>query len=89
MNHPSVESFTPGGIRAITFGVRRRGLDPDEVYAYLGALADELERLHRELITARTQSERMRQGLRQWQARHVGCRFDDPYWPKHEDRRAR
>ena len=72
----------PPAIRAATFAVRRRGLDPDEVYAYLWQLADEIERLHRDLLTTRAESVRMREGLRQWRARHVGCRFTDPRWPK-------
>jgi hypothetical protein len=38
---------------------------------------DELARLEREAVTSRTEAERIREGLRQWQARHVGCRFAD------------
>ncbi|MFC6015210.1 hypothetical protein ACFP2T_03250 [Plantactinospora solaniradicis] len=67
-------------VRAATF-VRRRwrgGLDPDEVYAYVRLVADEMDRLQREATTARTEAERIREGLRQWQSRHVGCKFVDP-----------
>ncbi|MEU7848835.1 DivIVA domain-containing protein [Micromonospora parva] len=65
----------PQHVRVATFGTRRwRGLDPTQVYAYLDLLADELERLTRDLTTANTEGERIRQALRQWQSRHVDCR---------------
>jgi len=70
--------FEPHQVRAVRFGSRWRGLDPDEVYVYLGLLADELDRLVRQSDAARTESERLREGLRQWRQRHIGCRFDDP-----------
>jgi DivIVA domain-containing protein len=73
--------LAPYQVRARLFGTRWRGLDPEEVYAYLGQVADELARLEREVTTSRTETERLKQGLRQWQARHVGCRFTDPVWP--------
>ncbi|MEV4756794.1 DivIVA domain-containing protein [Micromonospora sp. NPDC049559] len=75
------ERLVPAAVRAATFAVRWRGLDPQDVYAYLARLADEVERLHREVTTARVECERIRQGLRQWRERHVGCRFTDPQWP--------
>ena len=67
-------------VRAATFVVRRwrGGLDPDEVYAYLRLVADEMDQLQREATTARTEVGRVREGLRQWQSRHVGCKFVDP-----------
>jgi len=65
-------------VRAASFGRRWRGLDPDEVYAYLGAVADEIDRLTREVTTARDEGERIRQGLRQWQSRHDSCRPAEP-----------
>ncbi|MFY1674965.1 DivIVA domain-containing protein [Plantactinospora sp. WMMB334] len=60
---------------------RFRGLDPDEVYEFLRLVAAEVERLEREATTAQAQAERARQGLRQWKARHVGCRFAEPSDP--------
>jgi DivIVA domain-containing protein len=72
------ERLGPYEVRAATFDTRWRGLDPDEVYAYLRQVADEMDRLLREAITAKTESSRIRQGLRQWQSRHVGCKFADP-----------
>ena len=72
------EGLGPHQVRAATFDIRWRGLDPDQVYAYLRQVADEMDRLLREATTAKTESERIRQGLRQWQSRHVGCKFTDP-----------
>ncbi|WP_018790860.1 DivIVA domain-containing protein [Salinispora arenicola] len=61
-------------VRAATFARRRwRGLDPDQVYAYLDRVADELERLAREATTAHAEGELIRQALRQWQSRHADC----------------
>ncbi|WP_018221625.1 DivIVA domain-containing protein [Salinispora pacifica] len=61
-------------VRAATFARRRwRGLDPEQVYAYLDRAADELERLTREARTAHTEGELIRQALRQWQSRHADC----------------
>ncbi|MEE6259211.1 DivIVA domain-containing protein [Plantactinospora sonchi] len=65
-------------VRAKTFGRRWRGLDPDEVYAYLRQLADELDRVRHEESLARTEAERIRQGLRQWHSRHARCFFVEP-----------
>ncbi|MEH0827965.1 MULTISPECIES: DivIVA domain-containing protein [Micromonospora] len=61
-------------VRSAVFDTRWRGLDPAQVHDYLCRVADEMDRLHRELTTARTESERVRQALRQWQSRHNGCR---------------
>ncbi|RQW84061.1 DivIVA domain-containing protein [Micromonospora globispora] len=74
------ERLQPHQVRAAAFDTRWRGLDPDQVHAYLNQLADELDRLHRELTTANTEAERIRQALRQWQSRHTGCRHPDPDW---------
>jgi hypothetical protein len=49
-------------------------VNPAEGYAYLSEVADELARLEREVMTSRTECERMKQGLRKWQALRVGCR---------------
>ncbi|WP_200211325.1 DivIVA domain-containing protein [Micromonospora coerulea] len=74
-------------VRVAVFDTRWRGLDPDQVHDYLNQLADELERLHRELTTANTEAERIRQALRQWQSRHDNCHRHDPgapnsRWPR-------
>ncbi|WBC14214.1 DivIVA domain-containing protein [Micromonospora sp. WMMA1998] len=60
-------------VRAAVFDTRWRGLDRAQVHDYLCWVADEMDRLDRELTTARTESERIRQALRQWQSRHNGC----------------
>ncbi|WP_234359440.1 DivIVA domain-containing protein [Plantactinospora sp. BC1] len=63
----------PSQVRATTFRSRWRGLDPEEVYAYLRRLADELENLRRAERIAHAEAERIRQDLRQWQTRHARC----------------
>ncbi|MEV0806988.1 DivIVA domain-containing protein [Micromonospora sp. NPDC050200] len=82
-----MQRLLPQHVRVATFGTRRwRGLDPDQVYAYLDRLADELERLSRDLVTANTEGERIRQALRQWQSRHTDCRHTtatpNSRWPR-------
>ncbi|WP_234361668.1 DivIVA domain-containing protein [Plantactinospora sp. BB1] len=74
------ERLRPAVIRVASAVMRRRwrGLDPNEVYEFLRLVAAEVERLERDATTARSQAERVRQGLRQWQARHIGCTFADP-----------
>ncbi|GIJ19814.1 DivIVA domain-containing protein [Micromonospora lutea] len=68
------ERLHPHHVRAATFDRRWRGIDPAQVYDYLSRVADEMDRLHRELITANTEAERIRQALRQWQARQHNSR---------------
>ncbi|MEV6813170.1 DivIVA domain-containing protein [Micromonospora sp. NPDC051296] len=63
------ERLLPQHVRAATFDTRWRGLDPAQVDDYLNRVADEMDRLHRELTTANTEAERIRQALRQWQSR--------------------
>ncbi|MFV2110349.1 DivIVA domain-containing protein [Micromonospora sp. LOL_015] len=68
----------PWQVRAMQFDTRWRGLDPAAVYAYLRQLADELDRLTRQAAVDRAEADRLREGLRQWRQRHVGCQFNDP-----------
>lgn len=49
----------------------RRGVDPDEVYAFLERVADEVDVLVRDLANARTEGDRIRSALRDWQTRHA------------------
>lgn len=65
-------------VRGKSFRQRWHGLDPEQVHAYLRAVADEMDRLQREVTTARTETERIRQGLRQWQSRHTDCGYGNP-----------
>lgn len=74
MIYLSGERLHPHHVRAVEFERRWRGLDPVQVYAYLDRAADEIDRLHRELTTANTEAERIRQALRQWQSRHADRR---------------
>ncbi|MBO4209120.1 DivIVA domain-containing protein [Micromonospora echinofusca] len=73
MIHRAGNSLGPHHLRVKRFATRWRGLDPQEVYGYLREIADEIDRLQREVTTARTETHRIRQGLRQWQARHTDC----------------
>jgi DivIVA domain-containing protein len=86
MIYRSGQRLHPHDLRAAAFDTRRRGLDPEQVYGYLHRVADELDRLHRELTTATTEAERIRQALRQWQSRHTGCRHPttspNSRWPQ-------
>ncbi|RKN29949.1 DivIVA domain-containing protein [Micromonospora musae] len=71
------ERLHPHHARIAFFDIRWRGLDSAQVQDYLDRVADELERLHRELTTANTEAERIRQAPRQWQSRHTGCHHAD------------
>ena len=62
--------ITPGHIRTQRFSTRRRGLDPDEVHAYLEAVAEELATLSRQLVLAMQENDRIKRALRDWQSRH-------------------
>ena len=81
------ERLHPHHARVAVFDTLWRGLDPNQVNDYLDRIADELDRLHRELATANTEAERIRQALRQWQSRHTGYRHTPPgspnsLWPR-------
>lgn len=81
------ERLLPHLVRAAAFDTCWRGYNPQQVHDYLNRVADELDRLHRDLATANTESERIRQALRQWQSRHTTCRHPDPgtrnsRWPR-------
>ncbi|PZF92496.1 DivIVA domain-containing protein [Micromonospora deserti] len=76
----------PHHVRAAVFDTRWRGLDPTQVHDHLNRVADELDRLHRELTTATTETERIRQALRQWQSRHADCRHEAPGSPNSRPR---
>jgi DivIVA domain-containing protein len=77
MIYLSGERPLPQHVRAASFDTRLHGLDPTQVYAYLNQLADEMERLHRELTTANTEAERIRQALRQWHTRQTAHHHHD------------
>ncbi|MFY1671695.1 hypothetical protein ACN27G_17250 [Plantactinospora sp. WMMB334] len=49
------------------------------MYAYLRALADELDRACQAESAARIEAERLRQALGEWRSRHARCWFVDPH----------
>ena len=73
---------TPASIRDETFQRRLRGLDADEVYAYLDLLADQVQATERELGETRAENERLHTELRRAQVEldeyeQVGDRVND------------
>jgi DivIVA domain-containing protein len=55
-------------VRRHTFAVRRRGLDPVEVTAFLGRVADELAVAHTALTALHEENQRIKHSLRAWQS---------------------
>ncbi|MBF9134956.1 DivIVA domain-containing protein [Plantactinospora sp. S1510] len=72
--------MTSADIRAARFGRRswRRGLDPDEVYAFLLRIADEVELLRSDARVARDDADRVKVAPRNWQTRNT--RACDARW---------
>ncbi|AVT32676.1 hypothetical protein C6361_28035 [Plantactinospora sp. BC1] len=67
----------PGQIRTATFPLTpfgRRGYRPSEVRLFLTALAETLTALQDELAMVRTENERLKVHLRQWQSRNSSGR---------------
>nr|MDT0661563.1 cell division protein DivIVA [Micromonospora sp. DSM 115978] len=56
----------------------RGGLDPDEVYAYVAAIAAEVDRLGQDLAVARGENDRLRAALLRWQRQHAHCHRRGP-----------
>ena len=65
-NH-SPHAWRPDEVRRKQFTVRFRGLDPNEVRGFLNLLADDLERLHEQVTTARRDQIKQRDDLEQAQ----------------------
>ena len=65
--------LTSADLRAVRFerASRRRGIDPEQVYALLHRVADEWDLLHRDLAVARDDATRVKEALRQWQTRNA------------------
>ncbi|HEX6968762.1 MAG TPA: DivIVA domain-containing protein [Micromonosporaceae bacterium] len=63
--------LTPALIRNHRFRTRWRGLDPDEVYEFMNALADEIALMSRELLIANQENDRIKKALKDWQTRHT------------------
>lgn len=67
--------LTPQQVREQRFGragFAQRGLDARDVHRFLDLVADDLAALHAELALVRDENERIKQALRQWQARQGG-----------------
>ncbi|AVT34373.1 hypothetical protein C6361_11265 [Plantactinospora sp. BC1] len=62
--------LTAGQIRFQRFSGVRRGLDPEEVRAFLYRVADEFAEVRAELARTRTENSRIKNALRDWQARY-------------------
>jgi len=56
----SPRSWRPEDVRRKDFTVRFRGLDPNEVRGFLNVLADDLARLHEQIMTLREDNARLR-----------------------------
>ncbi|MEQ4306248.1 DivIVA domain-containing protein [Plantactinospora sp. B6F1] len=52
-------------------GFGRRGVDPDEVTAFLDQVAGDLARAYAEVARVREQNARIKDALRRWQSRQV------------------
>lgn len=69
-----INGISPATIRAREFPTVRRGADPAEVHAFLDTVADEVAALHRELIIAHQENDRLKRALRDWQTAHAARR---------------
>ncbi|GAA3738245.1 hypothetical protein GCM10022225_21500 [Plantactinospora mayteni] len=70
--HPPVAypPLTAGQIRFQRFSGVRRGLDPEEVRTFLYRVADEFAEVRAELARTRTENNRIKSALRDWQSRY-------------------
>ncbi|GLH99237.1 DivIVA domain-containing protein [Phytohabitans aurantiacus] len=71
----------PQDVRDATFAAasrRRGGLDPEQVYAFLRHVADEMSRLHQERDAAMTDAVRVKNALHQWQVQHAATCAQTP-----------
>lgn len=66
------EPLRPAQIRQRRFTVRRHGLDPFEIRAFLNEVADELAVTQTALVAVREENARIRRALHEWQGRQSG-----------------
>ncbi|MFI6265301.1 DivIVA domain-containing protein [Micromonospora sp. NPDC051006] len=67
-------SLLPWQVRERRFaptGLGRRGLNPDDVYAFLDRVAVDMSALHTALAESRRETARIKDALRRWQADHA------------------
>ncbi|SCL40855.1 DivIVA domain-containing protein [Micromonospora pallida] len=73
--------LTPHEVRTREFSPRRRGVDGDEVRAFLVDVADEVADLYRRLNLLDQENERLKRVLRDWQTLHTReCRPNRGHW---------
>ncbi|WBB77887.1 DivIVA domain-containing protein [Micromonospora sp. WMMD882] len=68
--------LSPERIRTRRFTPRRRGVDPDEIAAFLGRVADELAVAQTALDAVREENARIKNALRDWQSHHSARRWE-------------
>ncbi|MEU2612366.1 DivIVA domain-containing protein [Micromonospora sp. NPDC007271] len=61
----------PWQVRSRTFDIRRRGLDPFEVAAFLDRVAGDLAAAEAEVARSRAETARIKDALREWQSRQA------------------
>ncbi|MCF0092931.1 DivIVA domain-containing protein [Micromonospora sp. MH99] len=70
-------SLLPWQVRERRFapvGLGRRGLNPDDVYAFLDRVAADMAAVYAALAESRLETARIKAGLRRRQADHAGAR---------------
>jgi len=71
---PRARRLGPQDVRDATFAAasrRRGGLDPDQVYAFVNEVADEMARLQQEVAAATSDAIRVKNALYDWQVEHA------------------
>jgi DivIVA domain-containing protein len=61
----------PWQVRGRQFTITRRGVDPDEVGAFLDRVANDLAGVYAELARSREETMRIKNALREWQSRQA------------------
>ncbi|GIJ23476.1 DivIVA domain-containing protein [Micromonospora lutea] len=69
---PAPYPLRPAQIRERCFNVRRRGLDPAEIRAFLHRVADELATAQTALVAVQEENVRIKSALRAWQSAQSG-----------------
>lgn len=71
----SYRPIRPWQVRGRQFAITWRGLDPDEVAAFLDRVADDLDGVYAELASSREESARIKDALRRWQSNQASARY--------------
>ncbi|MFC6018494.1 DivIVA domain-containing protein [Plantactinospora solaniradicis] len=70
----SYRPIRPWQVRGRQFTVTWRGLDPDEVAAFLDRVGDDLGGVYAELARSREETARIKDALRRWQSSQASMR---------------